>query len=91
MSEIVNAAQNPNHKIPAHKQKNPPESVVQVDTAKRNIIRKGSKGHYRKEGAVGGAVDDGSTYDYDVIMKNGAIDERDPNYDPGNKYLIVYL
>ena len=68
------------HKIP--QKKIPPESIVEVDTAKRNIIRKGAKGHYRKEDIPGKAVDDGSTYDYEVEMRNGAIDKKDPNYDP---------
>lgn len=68
------------HKIP-HK-KAPPESIVQVDSAKRDIIRKGTKPHYRKDDIPGKIVDDGSTYDYELQLRNGAIDEKDPNYDP---------
>jgi hypothetical protein len=53
----------------------PPPTVVMEGTAKRNILRKGGKGKYRKERAVGAALDDGSTFN------PLPTDHNDPNYD----------
>jgi len=54
-----------------------PDTVVGADgSAKRNIIRKGSKATGRKEHASGRLLDDGSLYNDEI-----AFDENDPNFD----------
>jgi programmed cell death protein 4 len=60
----------------------PPETVVgPIGSAKRNIIRKGGKGKYRKEGVAGAYLDDGSTSD--ILI---ALDHNDPNYDSEDEF-----
>lgn len=71
------------HETKADKKGLPPSTVVaDPGTSKRNILRKGGKGHTRKEQAAGSQLDDGSTFDDPSNM-----DVNDPNYDPDEQYL----
>ena len=74
---------NHRHETKADKKGLPPPTVVATPgTSKRNILRKGGKGHTRKEQAPGNYLDDGSTFDDPANF-----DTHDPNYDPDEQYL----